>query len=60
MRTQQVIQQNTWVCAPSFVSFIYRWWIENSIWFKVSESNDENKLTADERKYLTSYGASGQ
>ena len=57
---KQVIQQNTWACAPSFVSFIYRWWIENSIWFKVSESNDENKLTADERKYLTSYGASGQ
>ena len=53
------IQQNTWVCAPSFVAFIYRWWLENSLWFKVSESNDEDKLTADERAYLAHYTARG-
>jgi hypothetical protein len=53
------IQQNTWVCAPSFVAFIYRWWLENSIWFKVSESDDEGKLTADERAYLAHYATGG-
>jgi hypothetical protein len=51
------VQQNTWVCAPSFVAFIYRWWLENSLWFKVSESDDEEKLTADERSYLAHYDA---
>lgn len=56
---RQSIQQNTWVCAPSFVSFIYRWWLENSIWFKVSESDDEDKLTDDERAYLAHYRANG-
>ncbi len=54
---RQSIQRNTWVCAPSFVSFIYRWWLENSIWFKVSESDDEEKLTADKRAYLAYYSA---
>jgi hypothetical protein len=57
------VQQNMWVCAPSFVAFIYRWWLENSVWFKVSESDDEDNLTVDERAYLAHYhtdGSSGQ
>jgi hypothetical protein len=52
---RQSIHENTWVCAPSFVAFIYRWYLENSIWFKVSESDDESKLTSDERRYLAHY-----
>ena len=24
------------VCAPSFASFIYRFWLENTIWFKLN------------------------
>lgn len=49
------IQRNTWVCAPSFVEFIYRWWLENSIWFKVSESDHAETLTDVERRYLAHY-----
>ena len=55
---RQDIQQNTWVCAPSFVSFIYRWWLENSIWFKVSDDADfveAGTLTDVERAYLAHY-----
>jgi hypothetical protein len=54
---RQAIRSNTWVCAPSFGEFVYRWWLENSIWFKVSESNDEEKLTGAERAYLAQYDA---
>ena len=52
---RQAIQRNTWKCGDSFASFIYRWWLENTLWFKVSESNDESKLTEDERKYCQYY-----
>ena len=52
---RQSIHENTWVCAPSFVAFIYRWYLENTIWFKVSESDDEEKLTGDERSYRAHY-----
>jgi hypothetical protein len=58
---RQSIQQNTWVCALSFVSFIYRWWLENSIWFKVSDDADfvdAGMLTDAERAYLAHYEAS--
>ena len=54
------VRRNTWVCARSFTEFIYRWYIENSIWFKVSESNDEDKLTDAERAYLAHFHPSGQ
>ena len=54
------VRRNTWVCAHSFTEFIYRWYIENSIWFKVSEANDEDKLTDAERAYLAHYHPSGQ
>ena len=52
---RQSIRENTWVCAPSFVAFICRWYLENRIWFKVSDADDETKLTSDERRYLAHY-----
>jgi hypothetical protein len=55
---RQGIAHNTWICAPTFAEFIYRWWLENSIWFKVSESDKADTLTADERHYLAHYRAS--
>jgi hypothetical protein len=51
------IQRNTWVCATSFVEFIFRWWLENSLWFKVSESDHSDTLTDAERRYLAHYSA---
>jgi len=42
------------VCAPSFVSFIYRFWLENTIWFKLNAS-DPTPFTSAEQAYLDHY-----
>lgn len=39
------------VCAPSFASFIYRFWLENTIWFKL-HSSDAAPFTTTEQAYL--------
>jgi hypothetical protein len=43
------------VCAPSFEAFIYRFWLENDIWFKLS-GDEKSPLTDVERRYLEHYG----
>lgn len=52
---KQAIANNTWICAPSFAEFVYRWWLENSIWFKLNETGGMEKLTNDERRYIAHY-----
>jgi hypothetical protein len=42
------------VCAPSFAAFIYRFWLENTIWFKLS-GDDTRPLTEVERRYVEHY-----
>lgn len=42
------------VCAPSFLAFIYRYWLEGTIWFKLME-RDPTPLTDEERRYLAHY-----
>ena len=42
------------VCAPSFSSFIYRFWLENTIWFKLNTS-DAAPFTPAEQAYLDHY-----
>lgn len=51
---RQYIRRNTWICEQSFAEFIYRWWLENTLWFKLDEGR---KLTADEQKYLDDWRA---
>lgn len=46
---------STYVCGPSFVSFLYRYWLENTIFFKLDEADGEARLTEDERRYLAHY-----
>ncbi|HEV7129320.1 MAG TPA: hypothetical protein VGN32_17940 [Ktedonobacterales bacterium] len=48
------VVSNTWVCAPSFAGFIYRFWLENVIWFKL-DGSDTASLTEAERGYLDHY-----
>ncbi|MEM7371988.1 MAG: hypothetical protein AAF587_25455 [Bacteroidota bacterium] len=36
-------------CAPSFEEFIYRFWIENEIWFKTIW--DKVELSQEEQQY---------
>lgn len=46
---------NTAVCAPSFEAFVYRWWLENTIWFTLNSSDGDGKLTDEQRRYLAHY-----
>ncbi len=47
-----VIRQNTFFCAPTFETFLYRFWLENKIWFALDE---KEALTDAQRRYLEHY-----
>jgi hypothetical protein len=42
-----------WYCAPSFESFVYRFWIENEIWYSLKENGRPG--TDDQKEYLQTY-----
>lgn len=42
-----------WSCAPSFKEFIYRFWLENEIWFTLVDK--DRPLTSMESSYLKHY-----
>jgi hypothetical protein len=46
------IVANTFVCAPSFEVFLYRFWLENTIWFAL---NDGKPLTDEQQRYVAHY-----
>jgi hypothetical protein len=52
-QSRQAVSDNTFECAPTFAEFIYRFWLENVIWFKLEEQSAP--LTADEQTYVTHY-----
>lgn len=53
--TREVVIANTWVCAPHFEHFVYRFWLENTLW---ELANDPDAtLMPDQRAYLVHYGA---
>jgi len=43
------------VCAESFSEFLYRFWIENEIWFKCAGSRAAEPLTEEERRYAEAF-----
>jgi len=44
------------VCAESFSEFLYRFWIENEIWFRADgDAKGEPSLTDEQRRYATHY-----
>ena len=43
------------ICAFSFEEFVYRFWIENTIWYKLSGYSQWKPLTRDEHLYLADY-----
>ncbi|HLY29534.1 MAG TPA: hypothetical protein VKQ36_00775 [Ktedonobacterales bacterium] len=53
---EQVLENNVFACAPSFAEFIYRFWLENTIWFSLNES-DGPTLTTEQSQYLSHYSA---
>jgi hypothetical protein len=48
---EQALRQ-FWFCAPEFEEFIYRFWMENSIWFATS---DKKELTTAQLAYARHY-----
>lgn len=42
-----------WFCAPTFEAFVYRYWIEDEIWFALSD--EHRPLTSQEEAYLRHY-----
>lgn len=52
-RTDEVLA-NTWWVAPHFEHFVYRFWIENTIWFGLE---DDHPRTPAEQAYLAHYAA---
>jgi hypothetical protein len=45
------------VCARSFEEFLYRFWLENTIWFAL---DDGKPLTDEQRRYLDFYRSRGR
>lgn len=45
-------EEEVWVCAPDFSSFIYRFWLENELWHKLQE---EELLTEEQKAYVAHY-----
>ena len=50
--SKEAIKAHTFYCAENFESFIYRFWIENVIWFSFEE---DNTLTEAQKAYLAYY-----
>ena len=46
-------EEEIWHCAPSFTEFIYRFWLENEIWFALAEG--ERSLNQIEQSYVDKY-----
>jgi hypothetical protein len=47
--TEEEALRQTYICAPSFEAFLYRFWMENMIWFNLVE---REPLTEEQRQYL--------
>jgi hypothetical protein len=45
-------KEEIWISAPSFTDFIYRFWLENEIWFNLSE---RRPLSPIQKDYLEHY-----
>lgn len=45
---------NTWWCAPDFEHFVYRFWIENVLWFTLQDAGQRD---AAQEAYLAHYAA---
>ena len=44
-------------CAPTFSEFLYRFWIENEIWYALLDDASRRSLNALELKYVGHYGS---
>nr|BBH87790.1 hypothetical protein KTC_25410 [Thermosporothrix sp. COM3] len=57
--TQKEIREvlaSTYICAPSFEAFLYRFWLENVIWYKL-HLGTPTMLSQIEQRYIEHYAA---
>ena len=52
-KTVDLQEEEIWFCAPSFTEFLYRFWLENEIWFALAR--DKRRLTPEEQAYVNGY-----
>ena len=45
-------EEEVWVCAPDFSNFIYRFWLENELWYTL---RDKEPLTEEQKAYVAHY-----
>lgn len=50
---ETVVLANSWIVAPGFEEFVYRFWIENELWELLNEGDGE--LTPAQRAYVEHY-----
>lgn len=50
--TGEAVFRNTLLCAPSFEAFIFRFWIENMLWFGVES---DHPLFPEMERYISRY-----
>jgi hypothetical protein len=53
--TEEEAINGTYVCSSSFETFLYRFCIENIIWYKRIWYEGQKPLTEKEERYLTHY-----
>jgi hypothetical protein len=49
----EIEHEEIWFCAPTFTDFIYRFWLENEIWFALAW--DKQPLTMTQQAYVSHY-----
>lgn len=49
----KIILNNTYFCAESFEEFVYRFWLENEIWFAMDDGSELDEI---KKNYLSFYG----
>ena len=48
-----LVSEDIWLCAPTFVEFIYRFWLENEIFFSLAQG--KGLLTSEQQAYVNHY-----
>jgi hypothetical protein len=52
---RRAVMAHTCICAPTFEAFVYRFWLENILWFKLNSSDDDGRLSEEQRGYVDHY-----
>jgi hypothetical protein len=53
--TEEQILKSISICALSFEEFLYRFWLENVLWYKLVWFKGQKPLTEEEQRYVEHY-----